>query len=159
APVTTGSPVGAPVTTGSPVGAPSPIEQEPAAPSTPSSPPARPSYFPINLAFLYPFATNPGNPELWTNVAIAILLGRVGYVDGVQLGLVNSITHDLRGLQIGAASLIDGHAGGGQVGGIFAFTDGPLGGAQIAGLLSWSGSSLSGLQLAGLVNQAKNHVS
>jgi hypothetical protein len=142
-------------------GEPPPVVAEPALePPAWSAPPPRPlaPYFPLSLALLYPISTNGGVPELRTNVALGVFLGRVGSVDGVQLGLVNSAIHDVRGLQLGAASLIDGGADGAQIGGVFAFTDGPFQGVQLAGLLSWSGSSLSGLQIAGGANQARHHV-
>jgi hypothetical protein len=138
-----------------------PTDPEPASAANPPSAPAPRAtapYFPVSLALLYPISTNIGVPELRTNVSLGVLLGRVGAVDGVQLGLVNSVIHDLHGVQMGGASLIDGSAAGAQLGGVFAFTDGPLHGVQIAGLLSWSGSSLSGLQLAGAANQARHQV-
>jgi hypothetical protein len=112
----------------------------------------------VSLALIHPISTNMAIPELRTNVGIGIILDRVGYIDGLQVGLVNSVTHDLRGLQVGAASLAEGGTDGAQMGGVFAFTDGPLQGVQIAGLLSWSGSSLSGLQIAGAANQASQQV-
>jgi hypothetical protein len=160
--------VATPARAQAPAAAPAPAPGEPPpvvaerAPEPPawSAPPPRPlaPYFPVSLAFLYPMSTNGAVPELRTNVAIGVLLGRVGTVDGVQLGLVNSAMYDLRGLQLGAASLIDGSADGAQVGGVFAFTDGPFQGVQLAGLMSWSGSSLTGLQLAGVANQARHQV-
>ena len=125
-------------------------EQEPPPPPDPrdSAP-----YFPLNVALLHPMSSNAGIPDLRTNLALGVILDRVGYVDGLQLSAVSSITHDLHGLQLGAADLVDGTAEGIQVGGVFAFSGGALQGAQIAGLMSWADTSLQGLQLAGLINR------
>jgi hypothetical protein len=133
------------------------LEQEPIPPLAEEPPPpnrrAYAPYFPVNFAVLHPMSSNAGLPELLTNVSLGVILGRVGYVDGVQVSTVGSILHDLRGAQIGAASLIDESATGLQVGGVFAFTTGALRGAQIAGFLGWADSSLAGVQLSGLINR------
>ena len=137
------------------------LEQEPAEPVVERRPPdlrAAAPYFPFNLALLHPLSTNAGVPELRTNFALGVMLGRVGYVDGFQVAAVSSITHDLHGIQLGAAGLIDGTADGLQLGGVFAFTDGAVRGAQIAGFLSWGDSSVQGLQLSGLINRTTKPV-
>jgi hypothetical protein len=103
-------------------------------------------------------SSNPGIPELRTNFGLGVILDRVGYVDGLQLAAVSSIIHDLHGVQLGAATLIDGTADGLQLGGVFSFTDGPLRGAQIAGFLGWTDSSLAGLQVSGLINRVTRGV-
>jgi hypothetical protein len=115
-------------------------------------------YFPVNFALLHPLSSNGGIPDLRTNVALGVILDRVGYVDGFQVAAVSSITRDLHGFQLGAADLVDGTADGIQLGGVFAFGDGPFRGAQIAGFLSWADSSLSGLQLSGLINRSTRAV-
>ena len=138
------------------------LEQEPPAPPTgePRPPDLRASapYFPFNLALLHPLSTNAGVPDLRTNVALGAILGRVGYVDGLQIAAVASLTHDLHGVQLGAADLVDGTTDGVQLGGVFAFADGPVRGAQIAGFLSWGDSTVSGLQLSGLINRTTQPV-
>jgi hypothetical protein len=115
-------------------------------------------YFPFNLALLHPISTNASIPDLRTNFALGAILGRVGYVDGLQIAAVASLTHDLHGIQLGAADLIDGTTDGVQLGGVFAFADGPVRGAQIAGFLSWGDSTVSGLQLSGLINRTTQPV-
>jgi hypothetical protein len=133
------------------------LEQEPPLlPEPERRPPdlrASAPYFPFNLALLHPLSTNASIPDLRTNFALGVILGRVGFVDGLQIAAVASLTHDLHGVQLGAAGLIDGVADGVQLGAVFAFTDGPLRGAQIAGFLSWGDSTVSGLQLSGLINR------
>lgn len=155
---------GAPLqTAGAPGPTPAPtLEQEPIPPAEvePPAPDLRAyaPYFPINVALLHPLSSNPGTPELRTNVALGVILGRVGYVDGLQLAAVSSVLYDLHGVQLGAADLVDGRTFGMQIGGVFAFTDGPLHGAQIAGFLGWTDSALSGLQLSGLINRVSRDI-
>ena len=138
------------------------LDQEP--PPEPTDEPRPPDlrasapYFPFNLALLHPISTNAGLPDLRTNFALGAILGRVGYVDGFQIAAVASLTHDLHGLQVGAADLVDGTTDGLQLGGVFAFADGPVRGAQIAGFLSWGDSTVSGLQLSGLINRTTKPV-
>jgi hypothetical protein len=138
------------------------LDQEP--PPEPMAEPRPPDlrasapYFPFNLALLHPISTNASIPDLRTNFALGAILGRVGYVDGLQIAAVASLTHDLHGIQLGAADLIDGTTDGVQLGGVFAFADGPVRGAQIAGFLSWGDSTVSGLQLSGLINRTTQPV-
>ncbi|MEP7120599.1 MAG: hypothetical protein ABJE95_06810 [Byssovorax sp.] len=139
------------------------LEQEPPPPEEPIErrPPdlrASAPYFPFNLALLHPLSTNASIPDLRTNFALGVMLGRVGYVDGLQIAAVSSITHDLHGVQLGAAGLIDGTTDGVQLDAVFAFADGPVRGAQIAGFLSWGDSTVSGLQLSGLINRTTKPV-
>ena len=140
-----------------PAVAPKALEQEPtpALVEAPRAPDLRAfaPYFPINVALLHPLSSSAGIPDLRTNVGLGVILDRVGYVDGVQVAAVSSIIHDLHGVQLGTADLVDGTADGIQLGGVFAFADGALRGAQVAGLMSWADSSLRGLQLSGLINR------
>ena len=116
-------------------------------------PPVVPPYFPVNLSLIHPFSTNAAAPDLWTHFDVALILGRVGFVDGLQVGVVDWISHDLRGAQIGVASAISRHASGLQVGAAFAFTDGNLEGVQAAGIFGWASQDLAGVQLAMVANQ------
>jgi hypothetical protein len=120
-------------------------------PPAPPLPP--PPYFPVNFSFLFPLSTNAGTPDLWTHLDLALILGRVGYVDGVQLGLLDYVAHGLRGAQIGAAAITGDSAAGLQVGGAFAYADGPFTGVQIAGLAGWALHDVHGLQIGGAGNQ------
>lgn len=138
------------------------LEQEPIPPIDEAPPPpdlrAYAPYFPLHLSLLHPMSSNAGLPDLLANFSLGVILGRLGYVDGLQVSTVGSIAHDLRGAQIGAASLIDESADGLQVGGVFAFTNGRLRGAQLAGFLSWADASLAGVQVSGLINRVSRGV-
>jgi hypothetical protein len=112
----------------------------------------------VNFSLLYPLSTNALTPELWTHLDFAILLGRVGFVDGLQLGAVGWTVHDLRGVQLGVASVVGGSAAGVQVGAGFAFADGPFYGLQLAGIFGWASHHIQGIQLAGVANQTYGNI-
>jgi hypothetical protein len=112
-----------------------------------------PPYFPFNLSLLWPLATNFATPDLWTHLDVAILLGRVGFVDGLQLGVCTWITHELRGIQLGVASAIEERGAGVQIGAGFTFADGLFEGIQAAGVFSWASKDLHGLMVGGAANQ------
>lgn len=114
---------------------------------------ARPPYFPVNFSFLYPLSTNAGTPDLWTHFDFAILVGRVGFVDGLQLGVVGWTVHDLRGVQLGVASVVGGAGTGIQVGAGFSFADGPFSGMQVSGIFGWASHHVQGMQIGGVANQ------
>lgn len=123
------------------------VEGEPArrGPETP--------YFPVNLSLLFPLSTNATAPDLATHLDLALLLGRVGFVDGAQVGLFSWTSGDLRGLQLGVASVVSGRAEGLQLAGGFALADAPLAGVQVAGLFGWASTAVAGAQIAGVANQ------
>lgn len=110
-------------------------------------------YFPVNLSLIFPLSTNAAAPDLATHLDLALLLGRVGFVDGAQVGLFSWTSGDLRGLQLGVASVVSGRAEGLQLAGGFAFADAPLAGAQLAGLFGWASTTVVGAQIAGVANQ------
>lgn len=115
-------------------------------------------YFPVNLSFLYPISTNAAAPDLRTHLDLALLLGRVGFMDGAQLGLFAWTAHELRGAQVALATIATGRARGLQAAGAFAFTDAPLMGVQLSGVLGWSSAEIYGVQLAGIGNQTYGDV-
>jgi hypothetical protein len=117
-----------------------------------------PPYFPVNLGVLHPMAMNAAVPELWTNLDLALLLGRVGFVDGLQLAPVGWIEHDLRGAELGLAGIVEGRTTGAQIDGVFAVAQGPLEGVQIAGALAWASDRVRGISLAGVSNQVYGDV-
>ncbi|WP_437903712.1 hypothetical protein WME95_35080 [Sorangium sp. So ce327] len=110
-------------------------------------------YFPVNLSLIFPLSTNATAPDLATHLDLALLLGRVGFVDGAQVGLFSWTSGDLRGLQLGVASVVSGRAEGLQLAGGFAFADAPLAGVQLAGLFGWASTTVTGAQIAGVANQ------
>jgi len=96
---------------------------------------------------------NAAAPDLWTSFDLSIILGRVGFVDGLQLGLITWTRYNLRGAQLALAGVVGGRAEGIQTAGTFAFVDGPFEGAQLSGIFGWASSSVEGLQLSGIANQ------
>ncbi|WP_437324348.1 LA_2272 family surface repeat-containing protein [Sorangium sp. So ce381] len=110
-------------------------------------------YFPVNLSLIFPLSTNATAPDLATHLDLALLLGRVGFVDGAQVGLFSWTSGDLRGLQLGVASVVSGRAEGLQLAGGFALADAPLAGVQLAGLFGWASTTVAGAQIAGVANQ------
>ena len=65
---------------------PAPVDEERRPPDLRASAPC----FPFNLAFLHPLSTSAAIPDLRTSVALGVILGRVGYVDGFQIAAVSS---------------------------------------------------------------------
>jgi len=129
------------------------------APPPPDAPPPAaddliiPPYAPINLSFIHPLATNPDTPHLWTHLDLAVLVGRVGFVDGLQIGLGTWTGYQLRGVQIGLATVVSGRAYGAQIAGAFNYMGGPLRGLQFGGVLGLADESIAGAQVAGIGNQ------
>ncbi|MCC6553450.1 MAG: hypothetical protein IT372_10585 [Polyangiaceae bacterium] len=111
------------------------------------------SYFPFNLSIFYPLGMNAARPDILTNFDLSIVLGRVGFTEGAQIGLINWTAHDLTGIQLGLAGVI-GHTGEGlQAAGAFTFVDGPFAGVQASGIFGWASASFEGVQLAAIANQ------
>ncbi len=54
-----------------------------------------------NASFFYPLATNMDAPTLRTHVSFNALYGRVGEVDGLELGVFNSVSGHVSGLELG----------------------------------------------------------
>jgi hypothetical protein len=150
---------------------PPPIETDPAKWEVPVAPPVvappadeesqkgeSPPYFPLNFSFLYPMSTNAGAPDLWTHLDIAILFGRVGFLDGLQVGAAGWTVHDMHGAQIGFGSIVGGSTAGAQIGAGFTFAHGPLRGLQLAGIFGWADSSIEGMQVSGVANQTSGSI-
>jgi hypothetical protein len=111
-----------------------------------------PPHFPFNVGLVHPIAINYATPELWTHFDLALVLSRVGFVDGVQLGTVGWVGYDLRGVQVALVSAVGGRTTGLQLGAGFAWSEGRVAGAQVAGLINWA-PRVHGLQLGGVGNQ------
>lgn len=111
------------------------------------------SYFPLNVSLLYPIATNAGRPSIKTNFDLALLVGHVGAVEGIQVGVVPYTAYEIRGVQVALAALAGGAVAGAQVGGTFALLDGPLEGLQLAGIFGWATREIRGAQVAGVASQ------
>ena len=65
----------------------------------------KPPNTPATASFFYPAATNYATPDVLTSLSFNVLYGRVGQVEGVQIGgLVNHVGGDVRGLQVAGVS-------------------------------------------------------
>lgn len=152
----------APVAIPAPAPAPIPDPEYPPPVVVPDDPPPpSPSsvpYRPVNFGFMYPIATNVGAPDIFTHLDIALVLGRIGYLGGLQIGPVGWVGYDMRGAQIGLAHVVDGRAEGLEIDGIFSIARGDFTGAQVAGLMGWTGGRMTGLALAGMASHASGDV-
>ena len=121
------------------------------APRTTTVPPAveapadkKEAYLPVNASLFYPLATNFGKRNVTTHLDVNLLYGRVGRVDGAQLGLFNHAGGDLNGAQIAfGMNLVHGATEG----------------FQIATAMNLTGGSVEGLQASFAFNRAGGHVS
>jgi len=66
-------------------------------------PPAGRPRVPIALSFFYPLATNRDAPDARTTLALNVVYGRVGVLDGIGLGTVNVVGERVNGMQVALA--------------------------------------------------------
>jgi hypothetical protein len=85
------------------------------APSTPPSDDE--GEVPVSIGVVYPLATNANRPNVGSNADLSVIYGRVGRVEGAQLGGV--VGHASRGVE------------GVQIGGVGTIADGSVSGAQL----------------------------
>lgn len=111
-----------------PAPAPSPMTAHPE-----SAPPQRLG----SASLFFPLATNYATPEATTNFSLNLLYGRVGAVEGLELGVLNIVSREK-----------DAHVQGLQVGGIANIARGELTGVQLASLVNISGERSLGAQIA-----------
>ena len=125
----------------------------------PETDPSKHAYFPLNVSFLYPLATNMGDPNRATNIDVGVVYTKIGYLHGgVQLSTLSAITQQMSGVQIGAVGAVsEGRTFGVQAAGAFALVDAPFDGLQVAGLFSWGRFRFNGVQIGGLATQARKH--
>lgn len=111
---------------------------------------------PVTFALAYPLATNLGRPEIRTHFDLSLVLGRVGQVEGAQIGLVGVYaSRGLEGVQIATvASVVRGELRGAQVSVVASVVPGTIVGTQVAGVANVAGS-VEGVQI-GVVNVARN---
>jgi len=148
-----------------------PPPSTPAPVATPSKPPPRPAVFTYvarpapppapyrfgNAAFFYPLATNIDQPELRTNLSFNALYGRVGQLDGFELGSMNAVTGKMSGVELALLGNWVGNAASGlQVATLFN-SAGNVEGLQLAGLVNRAGGNGSGGQVAMLANVNGGH--
>jgi hypothetical protein len=146
-----------------------PVAVAPPAPVAPAPGASEPERRPVTVGIFYPLASHHGHAEVTSSFDLNLLYGRVGAIDGAQLGGVNVVSREqgaasVRGMQIGlVANLVDGQSQGLQLAGLLNqvasgargaqltlggnLTLGELHGAQAALLFNRSGE-LHGLQLS-----------
>lgn len=119
--------------------------------------PSKRRYFPLNFSFLYPLSTNLGDPNRSTNIDLGIIYSKVGFLNGVQTGVIAAVSQQMAGVQIGLGTVSEGRTYGAQIAGAFALSDERFDGMQMAGVFAWSRFRFNGLQIAGVANQARKH--
>ena len=90
-------------------------------------------FHPVALSLVYPLATNIHHPDVRTPFALNLLYGRVGYVEGADIGVFGHVGCDVRGAQVQAGIALAG---------------GDVRGAQIANVAAWAGETVMGVQAA-----------
>lgn len=148
-------PVAAPVSD-EPDDAPEPGDQLRAI-GEPETDPTAHRYFPLNFSFLYPLATNIGDPNRSTNLDVGVFFTKIGYLYGLQTGVLASVSQEMMGVQLGVGVVSEGRTHGAQIGAAFALSDAPFTGLQVAGLFAWSRFHFTGIEIAGIANQARKH--
>jgi hypothetical protein len=154
--------------------------ESPAPPVRAPEPPPQPKpaavprpHEPAVAGAFYPFATNYERPNVRTNFEFNLIYGRVGQLDGIGIGLVNSVEADADGLIIGGIlNRVGGRVSGLSLGGVNSFgsvdtgvsiaalvnhASGVVRGGQAAFGLNFSGA-VRGVQAAGLMNVASGRL-
>ncbi|MBX3204306.1 MAG: hypothetical protein KF764_04520 [Labilithrix sp.] len=130
---------------------------EPRAPAVRASPPPiDEGHDPVTVALFSPLATNFARPNTTSNASLGFIYGRVGVVDGAQLGgAVVYASRRVDGVQIGgAATAVNGPLDGAQLAGFGNLAVGPVEGVQLAGFGSLAVGPVAGAQVAGAGNFA-----
>lgn len=114
--------------------------------------PSRPHHTAVASAF-FPLATNAAEPDVHTHLSFNLVYGRVGSLDGGQLGLVNVVTGEVLGLELGVlGSVVTGDLRGIQLGGLGSVVGGRAQALQVGLLGNWSGGGHEGVQVGGAAN-------
>ena len=129
------------------VGPPAALAPAPApAPPTPETVPRPEERLPASASFFFPLATDPDRRSRTSSFDFNLLYGRIGGIDGAQLGLVNVVVNE-QGNGVGRVK-------GFELGVLANFVERRTIGMQIAGLLNRTGSA-EGFELAGLANVSR----
>lgn len=105
---------------------------------------------------LLPQESPPQDQEVVEHIALGLLVGSSGPVEGIMLStLVNVNNGGLRGYQ-GAyvGNLVQGSVWGVQQSGVFNMVDGGMNGIQVAGVFNMIDDGIIGLQAGGVFNMA-----
>jgi hypothetical protein len=109
----------------------------------------------VTLGVFYPLATNLGRPWVRTHFDLNLLYGRVGQLDGFQLGVVNVVTTadgkgtgNVSGIQLSpfGANIATGKVEGLQLSPVLNIAGKGLEGWQTSFLLNRSGGDVAGFQ-------------
>ncbi|MEE9166815.1 MAG: hypothetical protein V3U24_05055 [Candidatus Neomarinimicrobiota bacterium] len=114
------------------------------------------------IPFLFSFLDSADptmNPfaELGTHFHLTIISGRVGSVEGLQIGgFVNHVKYDFTGYDAtGISSTVEGDYSGYQATGIYSKTKGSFIGIQDVGIYSFVGSDFLGIQTTGITSKVE----
>jgi hypothetical protein len=94
----------------------------------------------VTAAIFFPLATNFDVPEVHTRLNLNLLYGRVGALEGMQLG---------------GANQVDGEVAGAQLGLLFNVAGGSVHGVQLASAANLARADVHGFQLALLANRTQ----
>ncbi len=122
-----------------PAPSPAPPRVESAAIVTVVRTPTPHRFSPVTAALFFPLATNFDAPDVHTRLNINVLYGRIGALEGMQLGSANQADGDVSGIQLGF---------------LFNVAGGGVRGLQVASAANLARAEVHGLQLALLANRA-----
>lgn len=99
----------------------------------------------------------PGDTDRWIRgFSYNIVAGRNGSVEGWELGMVNLVTYDFSGLQMGIWNDVGRHVSGLQSSLLMNFADGDLSGAQFSGIGNVAWGASDGFQWSTFFNVAND---
>ena len=148
-----------------PVPEPAPVLVQPAVVSAarvpPPAEPVHPERLPITASVFYPLSTHFGRPEVTSNFDLNLVYGRVGSIEGGQLGAINVVTRSrgsastsMRGIQIAAlANVVTGAVSGLQAAALLNVTTGDATGLQASLGVNHVAGAFHGLQSSLLLNR------
>jgi hypothetical protein len=136
-------------------------------PPSPELPPssvaqlAAPEHRHATVGVFYPLASHYGHPEVTSSLDVNLLYGRVGGIDGAQLGGVNVVSREhgrpasVKGLQAAwIANIVGGDLNGVQLAGVFNQVSEDARGVQLAFGANLTLGAVEGLQSAFIFNRS-----
>jgi hypothetical protein len=105
-----------------------------------AAPARRPRSSSVTAAIFFPLATNFDAPDVHTRLNLNLLYGRVGALEGLQLG---------------GANQVDGDVSGAQLGFLFNVAGGDVHGMQVASAANLARADVHGFQLGLVANRAR----
>ncbi len=133
---------------------PDPVSQAAATPL-----PSQRQYKLATFSFLHPLSTNGSDPDIRTRLNLNLLYGRVGELDGLQLGFFGVVGGNASGAQLSfLANVTQGTMEGIQGASVFNLAKGGVVGLQVAFLSNLSGSRVKGVKASLGANVAREKV-